>query len=271
MTRATKRPTVMPMEQVTSPDGTTIAFDRLGSGAPLILVAGASCDRQADAALAASLSEHFTVYNYDRRGRGDSTDTQPFAVDREVEDIGAVLSAAGGRPILVGLSSGAALAARAAAAFPVAGLVMWEPPFTVDDEGHAAARAYTEALNDRLGAGDLDGAFEQFLRRVGMPDQAIAGARQAPFWAGAVRMAPTLAYDDAALNGGPVPAVIFSGIDALTIVLAGGASPEGLQAGARAAADAIPRASFAVLEGQTHDVSPEALTAAIVPFAAQAG
>ncbi|WP_136610831.1 alpha/beta fold hydrolase [Sinomonas albida] len=258
------------MEQVTSADGTTIAYDRLGAGAPLILVAGASCDRQADAGLAASLSAHFTVFNYDRRGRGDSSDTQPFAVDREIEDIGALLGAAGAGALLVGLSSGAALAARAAAQLPVAGLVMWEPPFTVDDDGLAAARAYTAALTERLAAGDADGAFEAFLRRVGMPDEAIAGARQAPFWAGAVRLAPTLAYDDAALNGGPVPAEVFAGIAVPTVVLAGGASPDSLQAGARAAADAIPGASFAVLEGQTHDADPDALTAAIVPFAAQA-
>ncbi|WP_422933998.1 alpha/beta fold hydrolase [Sinomonas sp. P47F7] len=257
------------MEQVTSPDGTTIAFDRLGSGAPLILVAGAACDRQADARLAASLAEHFTVFNYDRRGRGDSGDTQPFAVVREVEDIGAVLGATGGAALLVGLSSGAALAARAAAVLPVAGLVMWEPPFTVDDDGLAAARAYTAALTERLAAGDSDGAFEAFLRRVGMPDEAIVGARQAPFWAGAARMAPTLAYDDAALNGGPVPTDAFRDVAVPTVVLAGGASPDSLQAGARAAAEAIACAGFAVLEGQTHDADPDVLTAAIVSFTAE--
>src|SRR3954453_15968552 len=104
------------METVTSADGTTIAFDQIGAGAPLVLVSGAICDRTVDAPIAAGLSAHFTVLNYDRRGRGDSSDPLPFAVEREIEDLEILLAAAGGSSVVVGLSSGAALAARAAAA-----------------------------------------------------------------------------------------------------------------------------------------------------------
>lgn len=255
----------MPMETVTSQDGTVIAFDRLGRGEPLILVSGASSDRRADAALADALAEHFDVVNYDRRGRGDSTDTPPFAVDREIEDIAALLSLAGAPPVLMGFSSGAALAARAAAKLPVRALVMWEPPYPTDEQGLAAAAAYTQALKERLDAGDNDGAFVLFLERVGLPKEAIAGMRQSPYWPQGVRIAPTLAYDDAAL-GGPVPTEVFGTISVPTLVLSGGASPRMLQDGARATADAIPGSAFGILEGQTHDVSADVLTAAVVGF-----
>jgi pimeloyl-ACP methyl ester carboxylesterase len=253
------------METVTSQDGTVIAFDRLGTGDPLVLVAGASCDRQADAALAAALAARFDVLNYDRRGRGDSTDTQPFAVDREIEDLAAVLDAAGQPATVVGLSSGAALAARAAAKLSARALVLWEPPYPTDEPGIAAAKSYTEALQSRLDEGDHDSAFALFLERVGLPAQAIAGMRQSPFWPQGVKLAPTLAYDDAAM-GGAVPTDVFGTISTPTLVLAGGASPEMLQLGARSVADAILGSAFDILEGQTHDAAPDVLTAAIVNF-----
>lgn len=256
------------METVTSQDGTVIAFDRLGSGDPLVLVAGASCDRQADAALATMLAERFDVINYDRRGRGDSTDTLPFAVDREIEDVAAVLDAARRPAVVVGLSSGAALAARAAAKLSPRALVMWEPPYPTDEPGLAAADSYTHALRSRLEEGDHDGAFALFLERVGLPAEAIAGMRQSPFWPQGVKLAPTLAYDDAAM-GGAIPKDVFGSISTPTLVLAGGASPHMLQLGARAVADAIPGSVFDVLEGQTHDASPDVLRAAIVDFTAQ--
>ncbi|KHL01829.1 alpha/beta fold hydrolase [Sinomonas humi] len=256
------------METVTSHDGTVIAFDRLGAGDPLILVSGASCDRQADAALANALAERFDVVNYDRRGRGESTDTLPFAVDREIEDISALLDVVGGAAILVGLSSGAALAARAAEKLPVRALVMWEPPYPTDEQGLAAATAYTAALKDRLEAGDQDGAFALFLQRVGLPEEAIAGMRHSPYWPQGVRLAPTLAYDDAAL-GGSIPADVFGAISVPALVLAGGASPKMLQDGARATAEAIRGSVFDTLEGQTHDAAADVLAAAVVDFTAQ--
>lgn len=263
------------MEHVTSADGTTIAYDRLGSGAPLILVSGATADRSADAQIAEALAETFTVYNYDRRGRGDSTDTLPFAPEREIEDIAALLEAAAGdsthdgagAAAVVGFSSGAALAARAAAALPARALVMWEPPFMTDEAGLARAKDYTETLNARLGAGDLDGALTTFLRYVGLPDEAIDGTRQSPFWAAGVRIAPTLAYDNAAMGSdGVVPADVFGRITAPTLVLAGGASPDFLPAAAKAVAEAIPGAQTGILEGQMHNVDAAVFADAVREF-----
>src|SRR5215218_2186490 len=118
----------------TSTDGTTIAFDQVGDGPPVILVCGGSTDRMANAPLANLLAEHFTVFNYDRRGRGDSGDTAPYAVEREVEDLDTVIAAAGGSAFVYGTSSGAALALEAAASgLAITKLAMWEPPFSPDD------------------------------------------------------------------------------------------------------------------------------------------
>ncbi|GHG49400.1 alpha/beta hydrolase [Sinomonas cellulolyticus] len=263
------------MERLTSADGTTIAYDRLGSGPAVILVSGASVDRRGDAHLAQALAEDFTVYNYDRRGRGDSTDTLPFAVEREIEDIAALLDAAGAATshdggaaaAVVGFSSGAALAARAAAVLPVRALVMWEPPFMTDEAGVARAKQYTENLNATLGDGDNDGALTTFLRYVGLPDAAIDGSRKEPFWEAAVRLAPTLAYDNAAMGeDAVVPAEDFGRITAPTLVLAGGASPDFLPAAAEAVAAAIPGARTGLLDGQTHNVDAAVFAQAVREF-----
>lgn len=270
------------MERLTSSDGTTIAYDRLGSGPPLILVSGASVDRRADDQLAEALAAHSTVYNYDRRGRGDSTDTLPFAVEREIEDIAALLDVAArdaaqnagqdahdgaGTAAVVGFSSGAALAGRAAAALPVRALVMWEPPFMTDSEGLARAKDYTENLNAALDAGDPDGALTTFLHYVGLPDEAIDGTRQSPYWAAGVRLAPTLAYDNAAMgNDSVVPVDVYGRITAPTLVLAGGASPAFLPAAAQAVAAAIPGAQTGILEGQVHNVDATVFAEAVRSF-----
>ena len=251
------------METVTSADGTVLAFDQLGSGPPLILVAGASCDRAVGTAVAAALAERFTVLNYDRRGRGDSTDTAPYAVDREIEDLEVLVSAAGGTATVVGLSSGAALAAHAVASgVPVNHLVMWEPPFRLDPEGQRQTEDYNARLATLLGEGDRGGALELFMRMVGVPEPAIAGMRQSPYWALGEGLAPTLAYDAAVMGGGAPPGVLRD-VQAPTLVLAGGASPAWMRESARAAAEAIPGARFEVLEGQTHDVAADVLAAAV--------
>ena len=256
------------MEKVTSADGTVIAFDQLGSGAPLILVAGASCDRGADARVAEALAGHFTVLNHDRRGRGDSTDTQPYAVEREVEDLGALLDAAGGQAALVGLSSGAVLAARAAAdGLPVTHLVLWEPPFRLDPEGQRASREYAARLGELLGAGRRGDAVELFMRMVGVPEPMIAGMRQSAYWPAAEALAPTLAYDATVMGDGAVPVETYAAIGAPSLVLSGGASPPWMRDSAEAAAAAIPHGVTRVLEGQTHDVDPEVLAAAVHAFA----
>jgi len=249
---------------VTSADGTIIAFDQLGSGPPLVLVSGASCDRRVDAGLAEGLATHFTVLNYDRRGRGDSTDTPPYDVHREIEDLDVLLAAAGGSAIVVGLSSGGGLAALAAAeGLPIGHLVMWEPPYRLDAEGQQAARDYTDELTALLADGRRGDAVALFMGMVGMPEEMIAGMRQSPYWAQGEALAPTLAYDAAAMGDGALPSAALARITAPTTVLAGGASPDWMRDSATAAAAAIPGAAVVVLPGQTHDVAAGALADAV--------
>jgi pimeloyl-ACP methyl ester carboxylesterase len=258
------------METVTSADGTTIAFDQLGSGPPLVLVAGAACDRRQDQAIAGALAQHFTVLNHDRRGRGDSTDaTGPstYAVEREVEDLAVLLDAAGGSAAVVGLSSGGALAGRAAAdGLPVRHLVMWEPPFRLDAEGQRASLEYADRLGRLLAADRRDDALALFMGMVGVPEAAVAGMRHSPWWASGEALAPTLAYDAAVMGTGEVPRERYAAITCPTLVLAGGASPEWFRASARAAADAVPRGRYGTLDGQTHDVAADVLAAAVLDF-----
>jgi hypothetical protein len=255
------------METVTSADGTTIAFDQIGAGPPLVLVAGAACDRGADARIADGLAAHFTVLNYDRRGRGDSTDTPPYAKEREIEDLEILLAAAGGSAVVVGLSSGAVLGAHAAAArLPISHLVMWEPPFRLDAAAQRAAMEYAERTRALLADGRRGDALELFMTVVGLPAEAIAGIRQSPYWELGERLAPTLAYDAAVIGDGSIPGDRFAAITATTAVFTGGASPDWFRAAGKAAASAIPGATYGVLAGQTHDVAPDALAAAVHEF-----
>ena len=260
------------MEKVTSTDGTVIAFDQLGSGPPLVLVAGAMCDRGADARIAEALAGDFTVLNYDRRGRGDSTDTHPHAVEREVEDLGVLLDAAGGQATLVGLSSGAALAAHAAAnGLPVTHLVLWEPPFRLDPEGRRASREYAAQLGDLLDADRRGDAVELFMRMVGLPEPMISGMRHSAYWPAAESLAPTLAYDAAVMGDGAVPVERYAAVTAPSLVLSGGASPEWMRDSAQAAASALQQGRTRVLEGQTHDVDAQVLAAAVREFVEGSG
>ena len=252
------------METVTSADGTIIAFDQIGAGSPLVFVAGASCDRAVDARIAAGLAAHFTVLNYDRRGRGDSTDTLPYAVEREIEDLEILLAAAGGSAVVVGLSSGAVLGARAAAAgLPISHLVMWEPPFRLDDAAQQAARAYAEQTRALLADDRRGDALELFMKVVGLPAETIAGIRRSPYWALGEGLAHTLAYDAAVTGDGSIPGERLAAIAATTAVFTGGASPDWFRAAGKAAADAIPGATYGELPDQTHDVTPDALATAV--------
>jgi pimeloyl-ACP methyl ester carboxylesterase len=251
------------METVTSTDDTTIAFDQLGAGPPLVLVAGASCDRAVDAAIASGLAEHFTVLNYDRRGRGDSSDTLPYDVRREVEDLAVLLDAAGGSAVVVGLSSGGALAALAAAeGLPIAHLVMWEPPYRLDEAGRAATREYRAELTRLLDADRRGDALALFMGMVGLPPEMVDGMRGSPYWAKGEALAPTLAYDAAVMGDGALPEALAT-VAVPTTVLAGGDSPAWMRESAAAAAGAVPGARSVVLAGQTHDVAADVLAAAV--------
>jgi pimeloyl-ACP methyl ester carboxylesterase len=254
------------MQSVTSRDGTTIAYDRLGDGPPVVLVCGGSVDRSSNAGLAAELAGDFTVYNFDRRGRGDSGDTPPYAVEREVEDIAAMLEAAGGAAHLYGSSSGAALAMEAAASgLPVVRLALWEPPYNVDGRPDLAdsAKVYT----DLVAAGRRGDAAEYFMAKaVGMPPEFVAGARQSPWWPQQEALAHTLAYDATIMGDYRIPAERAKAVTAPTLVLVGGASFGFFGPTADALAELIPDARRRTLAGQEHNVDPKVLAPALKEF-----
>jgi hypothetical protein len=257
------------MHTVTSRDGTTIAYDRLGDGPPVVLVTGGSVDRMSNAGLAAELATDFTVYNYDRRGRGDSGDTPPYAVEREVEDIAAVIGAAGGSANLYGTSSGASLAMEAAVSgLPIVKLAMWEPPYSVGgrpDLPDDTSKVYTELVE----AGRRGDAVEYFmLKVVGLPPEFAASARQAPWWAQQEALAHTLAYDAKVMGDYTIPVERAKAVPVPTIILDGGASFGFLGETADALAELIPDARRRTLEGQQHNVDPAVLAPALKEFLA---
>ncbi len=263
------------MQTVTSQDGTLIAYDRLGSGPTLILVTGAIARRTDAAALAGKLAPHFTVYTYDRRGRGDSGDTPPYAVEREVEDIGALISKAGGSAFVFGHSSGAVLAMEAAASFQgIRKLAVYEPPFIVDDSRPPVTKDTVERLASLLSANRRSDMLEFWMTGVvGVPGEVVAQMRQQPSWAGMERTAHTLLYDIAIMKDGetgqPLPPDLIARLASIhvpTLVMAGGASPQWMRSGAQAATQAIPGVKYRILEGQTHGVADEVLVPILVGF-----
>jgi pimeloyl-ACP methyl ester carboxylesterase len=248
------------MNTVISKDATTIAFDRAGEGPPVILVCGGLTTRAANAGLADLLSSHCTVFNYDRRGRGDSGDTPPYAVEREFEDLHAVIAEAGGSAAVFGASSGAILALEAAAhGLPITKLVLWEPPFNVDEDGVRRWREYRTRLDELLTAGRRGEAVEHFMTMVGLPAEFVAQARNAPMWPALEAVAPTLAYDAAVMGDSTVPAERAASVTVPTLVLDGSASFAIIESAAEAVARALPNARRRTLEGQTHDYAPDVL------------
>jgi pimeloyl-ACP methyl ester carboxylesterase len=257
------------MPSVSSVDGTTIGYESSGAGPAVVLVDGAMCHRAGGPMrpLAAALAAEFTVYVYDRRGRGDSGDTLPYAVRREVEDLRAVIDAAGGSAMAYGISSGGALVLTAAASgAPITRLAIYEPPFVAADHPGLASGRYRRELDAALAAGDRGRAVELFMTMVGVPEQAIAGARTGPGWPAMEAIAPTLAYDDTVLGDARVPARQAAGVTVPALLLAGGASPQPLRDAARATAEALPDGGYEVLAGQTHDVEPAALAPVLAAF-----
>lgn len=254
------------MNTVTSRDGTTIAYDRMGDGPAVVLLPGGSVDRTSNASLAAELAKDFTVYNVDRRGRGDSTDTLPYAVSREIEDITAVIESAGGSAHLYGSSSGAALAFEAAAAgAPVAKLAMWEPPYFLNPRPELAGAA--QVFHDLVAAGKRDEAAEYFMGTVvGMPAEFVAGARQSPWWPDQVKIAHTLEYDATVMGSYEIPEDRARSVKAPTIIVDGGASFPGMRETADRLAELIPNAERVTLEGQQHNVDGAVLGAALKKF-----
>jgi pimeloyl-ACP methyl ester carboxylesterase len=261
------------VEKTKSRDGTAIAFERLGDGQPVIVVGGATCDRAMTRPLAKQLAHQFTVFNYDRRGRGDSGDTAPYAVEREIEDIGALIDEAGGTAFVYGHSSGAGLALHAAALdLPITRLVLHEPPFVPDsEEERRISREYAEKLEIILAEDRRGDAVELFMTTVGMPREMVEGMRHdPPTWAGLEEIAPTLAYDSAVMGdvsrGGTIPADLLGAVTVPALVLCGGASPAWMIDVGRQVADAMPKGRLGILEGQEHVVAPEVLVPVLAEF-----
>jgi pimeloyl-ACP methyl ester carboxylesterase len=260
------------MDLVRSADGTPIAFERVGSGPPLVLVGGALSDRGAAGPISALLGERLTVFAVDRRGRGDSGDTQPYTVEREIEDLGAVIGAAGGSAFVYGHSSGAVLTLRAAAAgLPIEKLVAYEPPFIVDASRPPVPDDYVRHLDELVAAGRRGDAVAYFLTTgVGVPEQMVEQMRTAPMWPGMEAVAHTLAYDGRimgdTMRGMPLSSEPWSDVTIPTLVVDGGASPPWQRDAARALVDVLPDARYSTLEGQDHGPAPEVLAPTVLEF-----
>ena len=262
------------MNKVISKDGTQIAYETKGTGPAVILVDGALCYRSFGPMqhLAELLSPHFTVYTYDRRGRGGSSNSKPYAVEREVEDIEALIQRTGGSTFVYGISSGACLALEAAIKLgdKIRKLALYEPPYNSENTARQEWRKYREQLEKLLAANRRGDAVALFMKFVGTPADQINGMRQAPMWPMFEAVAPTLAYDAAAMGEDRVaPVKRISNVSAPVLVMDGGANlafMPFMHDTATALTKAIPHAQQRTLEGQTHDVNLEILAPVLVEF-----
>jgi pimeloyl-ACP methyl ester carboxylesterase len=260
------------VDTVTSRDGTAIAYETGGDGPALILVDGAlsTSRNESKPELVASLAPRFTVYNYDRRGRGGSGDTQPYAVAREVEDIDALIEHAGGKAFLFGHSSGGCLALGAAGALgdKVAGVAVYEAPWNDDLAIRKAWGEYLRDLGEALADGRRGDAVALFMRYLGTPPEQIAAMREAPFWPSFEAIAPTLAYDHSEIMGPTmaVPKDELAGVEAPVLAVCGDASPAFMCATAHTIAQTVRHGEFRALEGQTHAVPPKVIAPVLIGF-----
>jgi pimeloyl-ACP methyl ester carboxylesterase len=261
------------MPTVTSADGTTIAYETTGTGPALLFIDGAMTHRDfgPSRAVARELAAHYTVHTYDRRGRGQSGNTLPWSEDREIEDIAALLQEAGGQAYAVAVSSGAVLAADAAARLNgLTRLALYEPPFIVDDSHPAREATFTADTEALIARGDRSGALKKFLGSVGMPGFALAIMPLTPPWKKLKAVAPTLPYDLHILGdtgrGQPLDPSRWAGVSAPALVMDGGKSPSYMRNAARALSEALPKADYRTLPGQTHMVKAAVLAAAVRDF-----
>lgn len=262
------------MEKVRSNDGTKIAFDRLGEGHAVVLVGGAFSYRGFPKMieLAKLLAERFTVFNYDRRGRGDSGDTPPYAVEREIEDIEAIVESAGGSASLWGWSSGGVLALRAAAAgLPIDKVAVYEPPFFVNRTGHVPPAEFPARLDELTASGQRSGAAAYYMRQgMGVPRVIVALMQLTPFWSKLKATAPSLPYDWAVLgdtmSGEPLVPAEWESVRLRTLVTAGEKSPQQLREAAEALVAVLPNAEHRLLAGQSHNPSMKALAPVLLEF-----
>lgn len=254
---------------VTSADGTRIAFDRVGRGPAVVVIGGMFCARRATRDLAEQLAARFTVLNYDRRGRGESGDTPPYAVQREIEDLAALITEAGGSAAVYGHSSGAGLALEAAAAgLPITKLVLHEPPYGSDDEDEKrSARDLAENVRAALADDRRADAVKLFLTASGMPPEMAEGAAADPDMQAT---APTMPYDFEVMGdstrGGAIPEALARTITVPTQVIAGSASPPFFRDAATRLADLLPNGEYTLLEGQDHAAPADKVAPVITPL-----
>lgn len=251
----------MSFETTRSADGTAIAYEVAGDGPPLVLVGGAFNTRQMAAGVAGHLADRFTTYRFDRRGRGDSGDTAPYAVEREVEDLAALLEAAGGTAAVYGHSSGAVLALRAAAAgLPFTSVIAYEPPYSAGGADEADDDTF-DRIEASLEQGDRRAAARRFLAGAGAPAEWLDSMADDE-WRGFEDVAHTLLYD-LAVTGDGGPHAELASISVPTTVIVGGASPDWFKDAGRAVVDLVPGATLLELEGMDHAVPDEVAATAI--------
>ncbi|HEX3680446.1 MAG TPA: alpha/beta fold hydrolase [Galbitalea sp.] len=242
-----------------SADGTSIAYDKTGSGPALVITGGAFNTRQSPGSLVGLLAPRFTVYTWDRRGRGDSGNTLPYAIDRELDDLAAVIAAAGGSAFAYGHSSGAILTFEAAMrGVAVTKLAAYEPPYVPGNLGAMAG------VQPALDADDPALAALTFVKGTGAEN--TDGLTESPWWPAMVAIADTLPYDLALTGDGIVPVERLAGIHIPVLVMDGGASPAWAADAAVAIEAAVPHGNRRTLLDQTHNISPDLLAPVLVEF-----
>lgn len=255
------------MPKVKSHDGTVIAYDKKGQGPLLILVLGALNKRGSGKKLAELLADRFTVVSYDRRGRGDSTDTLPYSTDKEVEDIDALIGELGGSAYLYGHSSGCILALTAAKKLgdKVKKLALYELPYNAGPAAQIASEAYKKELAQLVSQDKRGDAVALFVKSVGVTDKQVAAMKKLPMWKGLTAMAPTLAYDTIELMK-QYPTIDLTAIKTPALVMYGAASPAFMGETAQKLSQTMPHVSLRTLEGQAHDVKADVLAPVLTEF-----
>ncbi len=258
------------MHTITSADGTRIAYDVYGAGEPIILVEGAFCGRHfgPTAKLAAELGKHFRVYHYDRRARGDSGASTDYAIERELEDLSALIAEAGGSASLVGFSSGACLAIEAAAAgLPVKRLAFYEPPYMVGPKARKVPENFEGEVQQLVADGKYGDAVAYFMTKlIGMPSIFLIPMKFSKMWKEITPQAPSLPFDMEAVNGFEPPIERMRGITVPTLAIHGTKTFPVLVDSTTLCAQAVPGAGHAILPGQSHEVKAEAIAPELVRF-----
>ena len=250
-----------------SKDGTKLGYDVLGSGPPLVIVNGALAVRNFVFAkrMAEAFAKHFTVYNYDRRGRNDSGDTKPYTVAKEVDDVAAICKVAGGKPYVVGFSSGAALALEAAASgVAMAGLFAYEPPYTRADPSDKTDASFQTTLDELVAKDDRSGAVSYFMRTVGVPAFGVAVMKLLPMWKTMKATAHTLPYDARIMAGFEVPAARLAKVKVPTVLSYGTKTAPRLRMAAEAAHKAVPESRLVPVPKANHAGAPKLLVPVVV-------